>query len=102
MTNGTITTVAGNFALGYGFSGDNGPATSAQLAAPWGLAVDASGNLFISDAANNRIREVRASDKVIITVVGTGASGYSGDGGLATAATLNSPGGIRIDSTGDL
>ena len=102
VTNGTITTVAGNFALGSGFSGDNGPATSAQLAGPSGLAVDSTGNLFIADIANNRIREVRASDKVIITVVGTGTAGYSGDGGLATAATLNLPLGLRIDSTGDL
>jgi uncharacterized protein (TIGR03437 family) len=93
---GVITTVAGNGVAG--FSGDGGPATSASLNNPAGIAVDSSGNLFISD--NNRIREV--ANGVITTVAGNGASGFSGDGGLATTATLNNPAGVAVDSSGNL
>jgi hypothetical protein len=95
---GIITTVAGNDSPGY--SGDGGAATAAQLADPAGVAVDAAGDLFIADYNNNVIREVRAG--IITTVAGNGTAGYSGDGGPATAATLNSPPAVAVDAGGDL
>lgn len=99
-----ITTVAGNGTAG--FSGDNGPATSAQLNLqqsqwlPAGVAVDASGNIFIVDAGNQRIRKV--SNGVITTIAGTGSPGYSGDGGPATSGQLNNPSSIAIDTAGKI
>ncbi len=98
VSNGVITTVAGNGTPG--FSGDNGPATSAQLNYITGIAVDSAGNLYISDFNNNRIRKV--SNGVITTVAGTGTAGYSGDSGPATSAELNSPFGVAVDSSGNL
>jgi uncharacterized protein (TIGR03437 family) len=96
VSNGVITTVAGNGT--QGFSGDNGPATSAQLFIPTSIALDAAGNLFIVDYANNRVRKV--SGGVIATIAGTGTPGLSGDGGPATAASLNGPWGITVDPAG--
>jgi len=98
-TNGIITTVAGKSASGY--SGDGAAATSASLNNPSGVALDASGNLYIADQYNQRIRKVDASG-VITTVAGNGASGYSGDGGLATNASLSYPTGAAVDATGNL
>jgi uncharacterized protein (TIGR03437 family) len=96
-----ITTVAGNGTFGtQGFGGDAGPATSAKLSSPWGVAVDASGNMFIADYGNHRIRKV--SNGVITTVAGNGTIGFSGDGGAATSAQLNYPLGVAIDSSGSL
>ncbi len=95
---GIITTVAGNGTAGY--SGDGGAATSAELNDPTGVAVDLSGNLFIADSANNVIREV--SGGKISTVAGTGKAGYTGDGHAATAAELNDPQGVAVDSSGNL
>src|SRR5579871_4769053 len=94
---GTISTVAGNGSTT--FSGDGGPATSAGLF-PFGLAVDAAGSLYISDASNNRIRKV--SNGTITTFAGTGASGLNGDGGPASSATLSVPLGMTFDSAGNL
>ena len=91
---GIITTVAGNGTVGY--SGDGGPATSAQLNVPFGVAVDASGNLYIADAYNHRIRKVSATG-IITTVAGNGSGGYSGDGGPATSAQLDGPQGVAVD-----
>ncbi|HXN45164.1 MAG TPA: BACON domain-containing carbohydrate-binding protein, partial [Bryobacteraceae bacterium] len=96
---GIITTVAGNGTCGY--SGDGGPARNAQLASPEGLAVDASGAVYIADTGNWRIRKLTA-DGVITTVAGTGTSGYSGDGGPAIAAQLSWPGGVALDGGGNL
>jgi len=96
---GTITTVAGNGNAGY--SGDGGPATSAELNSPSGLAVDASGNLYIADYSNNRVRKVAATDGTITTVAGNGTSSYSGDGGPATSAQLG-PGSVAVDASGNL
>ena len=96
---GTITTVAGNGQQGY--SGDGGPATAASLMSPEGVAVDAAGNLFIADSGNQRIRKV-ASGGTITTVAGNGQRGYSGDGGPATAASLNWPEGMAVDAAGNL
>ena len=98
---GVIQTVAGNFALGLGFSGDNGPATSAQLNAPEALFVDGSGNIFIADSANNVIREFTVGGN-ITTVAGNGTAGFSGDGGLATSAQLNYPVSVFVDSSGNI
>ena len=97
--NNVITTVAGNGIGGY--SGDGGPATSAQLNWPYGLAVDGQGSLFIADTFNYRIRKV-SSDGVITTVAGNGVRGYSGDGGPATSTSLHYPHGVAVDGQGNL
>jgi uncharacterized protein (TIGR03437 family) len=94
---GVITTVAGNGTAGFG--GDNGPATSAQLYSPEGVAVDSAGNLYIADANNHRTREV--SGGVITTVAGGGLS-LSGDPVPAASASLYSPAGVAADSAGNL
>jgi uncharacterized protein (TIGR03437 family) len=93
-TDGTITTVAGNGTAG--FSGDGGPAVNAQLNRPWDVAVDSSGDIFIADYNNQRIRLVDAYGN-ITTIAGTTGLGYSGDGGAATSAKLNYPTGIAVD-----
>ena len=98
VSNGVVTMVAGNGT--DGFSGDNGPATSAQLNGASGLAVDSAGNLYIADTNNNVIRKV--SGGVITTIAGNGTSGYSGDNGPATSAQLKSPYGLAVDPTGNL
>ena len=85
-----------------GFSGDEGPAISAQLDSPQGVAVDAAGNLFIADTHNHRIRRVDATSGLITTVAGTGIAGYSGDGALATSARLNNPVAVAVDASGNL
>jgi uncharacterized protein (TIGR03437 family) len=100
---GIINTVAGNGNCCY--SGDGGPASIALLnLAPWGggMAVDSGGNLYIADAANQRVRKVSPSG-IITTIAGNGVSnGYSGDGGLATSGQLNYPSGVAVDSGGTL
>ena len=96
---GTITTVAGNEEQGY--SGDGGPAIEAQLRSPAGVALDDSGNLYIADTWNHRLRRVDASG-TITTVAGIGESGYSGDGGPANQAQLYRPKDATVDSTGNL
>ena len=94
---GVITTIAG-IEDQEGFGGDNGPATSAYLDTPTGVAVDANGNIFIADSHNQRIREV--SSGTITTIAGTGVLGYSGDGAAATAAQLALPSAVAVDSSG--
>ena len=104
-TTGIITTVAGNGSYGYG--GDGGLAVQAMLRSPTGVAVDASGNLFIADNYNHRVRKVDASG-IITTVAGNSTlcclagSGYGGDNGLAVQAKLNFPNVITLDSQGNL
>jgi uncharacterized protein (TIGR03437 family) len=101
-SNGIITTVAGSGSNKVGgFSGDGGPATSAALRAPSGVAVDATGNLIIADQGNNRIRRV-TSDGVIRTIAGDGRQLYAGDGGQASTASLYGPFAVAIDSQGNL
>jgi uncharacterized protein (TIGR03437 family) len=97
---GTISTVAGG-AGGQGGLGDEGPAISASFGAPAGVAVDDSGNLYIADTGNHRIRQV-TPDGVIHTIAGTGLPGFSGDGGPALSATINTPGGLFLDGSGAL
>ena len=105
----TIATIAGTGSAGY--SGDNGPATSATLNGPLSVALDSSGNLYIADTGNNRIRKLVLSTGVITTVAGNGTQCQipstptpttCGDGGSATSAMLNTPAGIAVDSSGNL
>jgi len=98
-TSGIITTIAGNGTAGY--SGDGGSATSASLNLPFGVRVDAAGNLYIADANNNVIRKVNTSG-IITTVAGTGVGGYSGDSGPATSAQLNFCTGVAVDAIGNI
>ena len=97
---GIITTVAGGDTQGN--SGDGGLATSASVYVPSGVAVDASGNIFIADTGNNRIRLVMKSTGIITTVAGDGTDGYKGDGGLATSASLSDPRSIAVDASGNI
>jgi hypothetical protein len=97
---GVITTYAGT-PPSAGFSGDGGPATTASLSDPMGLALDNGGNLYIADQGNNRIRKV-SSTGTITTVAGNGVYSYTGDGGLAIAAEMESPTGVAVDSAGNL
>ena len=98
-SNGIITTVAGNSS--WGFGGDGGPAIKAQLYDAGAIAVDGSGDLFIADTFNSRIRKVTAAG-IITTIAGNGAQGFSGDGGPATAAALNVPSGVTVNGSGDI
>jgi sugar lactone lactonase YvrE len=102
-TNGIISTVAGKRGASIfgGYGGDGGMATAAQLFNPGNVAVDTLGNLYIADTGNNRIRKVTIKG-IIITVAGNGIRGYSGDGRIATAAQLNYPNGVAVDSVGNL
>ena len=97
---GIITTIAGNGVAGY--NGDGGLATSARINSPTGVAIDAMGNIYISDNGNYVIRKVTVSTGIITTIAGTGTAGFSGDGGLATAAKLNNAWGIALDPSGNL
>lgn len=102
ISNGTLTVVAGNGTIGY--SGDGGLATAAALNAPAAIFVDSSENIFIADSGNNVIREVTASNGNIQTVAGSfsAGAGYSGDGGTATSAQLNSPYGVFVDGADNI
>jgi len=106
VASGTVTVFAGNEsgAGAGGYSGDGGPATSATLSRPVGVAVDASGNVFMADTDNSVIREVVAATGNIQTVAGNAilGAGYSGDGNFATSAQLNFPSGVFVDSSGNI
>ena len=94
---GLIDTVAGSAEVG-----DGGPATNAQLSSPWSMALDASGDLFIADSSNHRVRRVDAATGVITTVAGIGAGGFSGDDGPASNAQLSFPLSVALDSSSNL
>ncbi len=98
---GILTTVAGDN-LYYGFSGDGGPAVKAWLLTPKGIWVDATGNLYIADTYNNRIRKVDAATGIITTIAGTGDRSFGGDNGPAIAAALNRPEKVARDSAGNV
>lgn len=98
-TNGMITTVAGNGA--FGFTGDNVLATQTALSSPTAVAVDDTGNLYIADLFNYRVRKVNPQG-IITTVAGTGQAGYTGDGGPATQARIDAPEGLAVDRMGNL
>ncbi len=97
---GRIDTVAGSGP--WVFAADNVPATVAPIYTPEGIAVDPAGNLILSDTGNNRVRRVDAQTGIITTIAGNGVQGYSGDGGPATQATLNSPGSLILDGAGNV
>jgi sugar lactone lactonase YvrE len=97
-TSGLITRIAGTGTGGY--SGDNGTATDAKIS-PYGIVMDKSGNVYISDLGNHRIRKINPSG-IISTIAGMGVAGYSGDGGLATNAKLYNPGFLSIARDGNL
>ena len=103
---GVITTVAGN---GYGagmvpggYTGDGGPALDAELANPFGVALDKAGNIYIADLYNSAIRKVTAATGIITTVAGNGTFGYSGDGGPATQAEISWPKSVAVDTAGNI
>ncbi len=96
---GNMTRVAGNSRRGY--AGDGGHAVNAQLRAPFGVAVDAAGNVYIADELNQRIRKVLPNG-IIVTVAGNGTQGYSGDGGAAVDAQLSNPINVLVDAAGNL
>ncbi len=112
-TNGIMTNVAGmvptppdfittfTYTFHQGFSGDNGPATAALLNGPASVAVDGLGNVYVADNGNARIRKI-GTDGIMQTVVGLGVNGFTGDGGPATAAKINNPGGLAVDGENNL
>ena len=98
VTSGTITTFAGNGTAG--FSGDNGAAISAALSFPRGVAVDNTGNVYIADTNNHRIRKVASG--TITTLAGNGEEGFAGDNGAAASAILDTPTGVAVDASGNV
>jgi predicted extracellular nuclease/sugar lactone lactonase YvrE len=95
----TISTIAGNGTQGG--DGDNGPALSASFYYPNGLAVDSSGNIYVADEGNNRVRKISTTG-IVTTFAGSNSAGFGGDGGPATSAYLNSPHGLTFDASGNL
>lgn len=95
---GTISTIAGTGAVGY--SGDGGVATAAKMNTPIEITLDTGGHLLVADRHNNCVRRIKLSTGIITTLAGTGAAGFGGDGGPATAAQLNEVGGLSADGTG--
>jgi hypothetical protein len=96
---GIMSTFAGTGVSGY--SGDGGPATSAELVSPYAVAIDSAGNIYTADYGGNRVRKITPAG-IISTFAGTGAGSSTGDGGLATSATLNGPNGVALDSAGNV
>jgi uncharacterized protein (TIGR03437 family) len=94
---GTLTIFAGNGVRAY--SGDGGQALRAAFSSPSGIAVDRNGNVYVADSLNHRVRRI-AHDGIIATIAGTGIAGYSGDGGPADQAALNSPARLALDAAG--
>jgi sugar lactone lactonase YvrE len=99
---GFIATVAGGGEDDVDFRGDGGPATQAVLDGPEGVTLDPTGNLYIADSGNRRVRRVDAATGTISTVAGDGRWGSSGDGGAATEASLRRPKALALDSSGNL
>lgn len=100
MSSGVITRIAGNGRQGY--SGDGGPATSAQLNQPQGIAFDSAGDMYIADTDNQRVRMVAAATGIITTVAGNGQAGINGDYGPAIQAVLHLPTAVAVDASGNL
>ncbi len=101
---GVISTLAGtggNIA-GFGYNGDGIQATTAQLNYPWGVCIDSQKNVIIGDTGNNRVRKITVSTGLISTIAGTGTSGFSGDGSLATAAKVSQPNAVVVDSADNI
>jgi len=102
LTNGIISNYAGTGILGFGFSGDGGPATAAKMAFPIGVATDGAGRLSIADSFNNRVRRVDPVSGLITTIAGNGDTVSAGDGGPATAASFTAPFRVAADSAGNV
>jgi gliding motility-associated-like protein len=100
MISGIITTVAGNGTSTY--TGDGGPATAAALYFPVSVKTDITGNVYIDDASNNRIRKIDVATGIITTIVGNGKKGFAGDGGQATSAEVNTLNDVALDTLGDI
>ncbi len=100
IVTGIITTIAGIGSTSY--AGDGGAATSAAIGHPYGVALDSSGNVYIADQSNHRIRKVTVSTYIMSTIAGKSAIAFSGDGGAATSASLNTPLGVTVDSSGNV
>jgi gliding motility-associated-like protein len=98
---GIITTIMG-FGPGLSHNGDGGPAIHATAGRPWGICFDVAGNLYFSDVVTARIRKIDATTGIITTIAGNGVAKYGGDGGPATAASLNWPEGVVVDSKGNV
>ncbi len=96
----TINTIAGSASQSYG--GDGGPATNAALDLPLGVAVDDSGNVYIADEFNNKIRKVTAKTGIITTIAGNAGAAYGGDGGPSTLSGMSSPTGVAVDDSGNV
>ena len=101
VSTGVISTVAGTGSTSGGYNGDNIQATSATLYYPHDVVFDSTGNMYISDRSNNRIRKVDMSTGVITTVIGTGTASSTGDGSASTSATTKGPCYSRFDSSGN-
>lgn len=98
ISTGIIATIAGTGSTSY--TGDNGQATAAAFYDQGGIALDSSGNMYVADVVNQRIRKVTASTGIITTIAGSGGAGYSGDGGAATSAKFRSPSDVTLDTSG--
>ncbi len=98
-TTGIITTFAGNGT--WGFAGDGGPATAAELFKPGGIFIDAAGNMYFADSYNHRVRKINTAG-IITTIAGTGTIACTGDGGPATAAASGKPGSVWVDAAGNV
>jgi sugar lactone lactonase YvrE len=96
--NGNISTFAGN--SGYGYAGDGGPAINSQLAAPRGICVDSSGNVYLADRWNNRVRKIASG--TISTIAGNGVANFGGDNGTAISAQMSAPAGVAVDKAGNM
>jgi cellulose synthase/poly-beta-1,6-N-acetylglucosamine synthase-like glycosyltransferase/sugar lactone lactonase YvrE len=97
-----ISTIVGNYAAGSGFSGDLGPATSAQLDTPDGVSVAPDGDLVVADSHNDRVRRIDKQTSTITTIAGNGQSAYNGDDKPAVDASLNNPSGVAAAPNGDI
>jgi sugar lactone lactonase YvrE len=97
-TKGIITTVAGTGTSGFG--GDGSSATSALMNSPTGIALDSSGNLYVADSVNMRVRKIAGGN--MTTVAGNGVLSYSGDNGSALKAQMNLPKGVAVDAAGNI
>jgi len=101
VSTGIISTIAGSSTSGS-YSGDGSQATSANLNGPISVGLDTSGNVYVGDSLNQRVRKITISTGIITTIAGTGTSSFTGDTGAATSATLSAPRDVTVDSLGNV